>query len=385
MKRPNISFLKAGILTMLLLFSPATLSFAGGRTVKKTVARSHSSASDNKNTKSSANKNKAKAAKKKKTRKTFINADGGKDYKTRTLKFTNFNGDEFSLKFAVAEEEYEKYEQLSKYFDSSSFQKKLKKKIQQKYQEDCQEDFQRLQDMCGKKNVSMQKKNNGETCSFSYPKSCSEHAKKYFNGPGPKKREKRNIKAIEKYREQLEREREVYLNSNGIKITKSKGKNMVSPDYPTLARNNKEAVRHVAEGLDEAFQRFKYSDRDIAGAILSLVQTGIAYKSGTKMDMEFLGLMLPAQALIEGYADCDGKSLLAATLLSNWPQIHVIGIQIRVKNKGHYLIAADIPRKSEKEHTITYKGNEYVLMETTSRIPIGYTDLPKEYSVDEFF
>ena len=379
------NLLKALILSMILLLCPATESFAGAKSGKKSTARQYSSSSNKKNTKTAANNNKGSQAKKKKTRKTFINADGGKDYKTRTLNFTNFNGDEFKLKFAVNESEYEQYEQLSKYLDSSSFQNKLKKKIEQKYQEDCREDFQRLQTICGKKHVSMKQKNNGNTCSFSYPKSCSEQAKKYFNGPEPKKREKRNIKAIETYKKQLEHERETYLNSKGIKITKSKGKNIISPDYPALARNYRNTVQQAAEGLDEAFRRFGYSDRDIAGAVLSLVQTGITYKSGTKMDMEFFGLMLPAQALIEGYADCDGKSLLAATLLSYWPQIHVIGIQITVKKKGHYLIAADIPKMSEKEQTITYKGNEYVLMETTSRVPIGYTTLPKKYSIDEFF
>ena len=59
------------------------------------------------------------------------------------------------------------------------------------------------------------------------------------------------------------------------------------------------------------------------------------------------------------WGDCDTKTAVAASLLSNWKDIGVLGVAI----PKHYLMAVrQVPRRGDVY--IRYKGMPYVLVET---------------------
>ena len=71
-------------------------------------------------------------------------------------------------------------------------------------------------------------------------------------------------------------------------------------------------------------------------------------------------------AVLVGWGDCDTKTGLLASLLSNWGQMKMVGVSV----PGHYLMGVLlIPDKGDV--FLEYKGLQYVLVE-----PAGPAWLP---------
>lgn len=162
-------------------------------------------------------------------------------------------------------------------------------------------------------------------------------------------------------------------------------------DLPFIAKREKNNVIMLAEDLRKKAAERNYGKREIAGAILSMVQSAIKYKEqpakGNKRSMLYGGIYTPLQTIVEGHGDCDTKSLLMATMLSHWPSIKVIGIQV----PDHYFLGISVPAKKGDE-TITYFGIKYVLVEPAGPAwlppgtiaPHSRKALTRSYTVQEF-
>jgi len=78
------------------------------------------------------------------------------------------------------------------------------------------------------------------------------------------------------------------------------------------------------------------------------------------------GVTMPIETLYRGHGDCDTKSLLFASILANFPRQRVIFLM----GKGHLFVGVrGIPRLND--HHVDIRGTKYILMEMTSRWPVG--------------
>lgn len=136
--------------------------------------------------------------------------------------------------------------------------------------------------------------------------------------------------------------------------------NLVECDIPVVVKRNIKLFTPLAEAFQKISVEKGYSDEDIIGAALSLVQTAIRYKipPGVENGLHTGGLLPPARAMLSGWGDCDTKTALLASILGNWSKLRMVGIAV----PGHYLMAIRrLPGKGDM--FVRYEGLEYVLVE----------------------
>jgi len=100
------------------------------------------------------------------------------------------------------------------------------------------------------------------------------------------------------------------------------------------------------------------------------VQSALPYQRPPDEDggRDILGFFPPPRALQEGFGDCDTKSALLASILTNFPGTRMIGVHV----PGHYLVGiARMPRPGDA--FIEYGGEPFVLIEPSgpARLPPG--------------
>lgn len=164
-----------------------------------------------------------------------------------------------------------------------------------------------------------------------------------------------------KYQQDLD----AYMAGHGFRISKD---NVVSVDMPDLVRKNKDHVKAIANAFDKFATARRYRSNEIIGAVLSFVQTALRYKLPDPVykGKNTGGLLLPLTAVVLGWGDCDTKSGLMASILSNWGQMRMVGVGV----PGHYLVGVlSIPEKGDV--FVQYDGLQYVLVE-----PAGPAWLP---------
>jgi hypothetical protein len=175
--------------------------------------------------------------------------------------------------------------------------------------------------------------------------------------------------AIEK---EYDRKLREYLAARGFDLESG---GLTRIDMPAIVERNGPLVKPLAEVIDRIAISHGYGSMDITGAVLSFAQTAVRYREpdaayeGKKTG----GILPPITAIVQGWGDCDTKTALVSSILSNWPQIRMIGISV----PGHYLMAVlQIPGKSDL--FIEYQGLKYVLLE-----PSGPAWLPPGRVADE--
>lgn len=166
---------------------------------------------------------------------------------------------------------------------------------------------------------------------------------------------------------QYEADLKNYLSSHGFRIDKG---NVVSVDMPALVRKNASYVKPISMEFDKFATSRKYRSGEIIGAVLSFVQTALRYKQPDPVykGKHTGGLLLPLTAVIMGWGDCDTKSGLMASILSNWGQMRMVGVGV----PGHYLMGVlQIPEKGDV--FVSYGGLQYVLVEPAGPawFPVG--------------
>lgn len=162
--------------------------------------------------------------------------------------------------------------------------------------------------------------------------------------------------AVAVVQKEYERKRQDYLASRGFKLQKD----VVSSDMPGLVRRSAAVVRPASLGLDEIAQKKRYDSGDLVGAAVSMVQTAMIYRvpPAYEGDKHTGGVLAPGTALFRGWGDCDTKSGVLASILSNWPNVRMVGVAV----PDHYLVAVmRIPGKGDM--FVEHGGIQYVLIE----------------------
>ena len=163
-----------------------------------------------------------------------------------------------------------------------------------------------------------------------------------------------------------------YLTARGF-ILESGGVTRV--DMPGIVRRNGPLVKPLAETFDRIAIQRGYSSMDIIGAVLSFAQTAVQYRQpdAVYQGKHTGGILPPITTIVRGWGDCDTKTALVASILSNWPQMRMVGISL----PEHYLMAVlQIPGKGDL--FVEYQGLQYVLIE-----PAGPAWLPPGLATDE--
>lgn len=150
-----------------------------------------------------------------------------------------------------------------------------------------------------------------------------------------------------------------YLRSHGFRMMKG---NTVTVDMPGLVRKNAPLIKPLSLAFEKIANSRKSRSADIIGSVLSFVQTAMYYKQPDPVFKEKHtgGVLPPITAAVVGWGDCDTKTALAASILSNWAQMKMVGVSL----PGHYLMGVLlIPEKGDV--FLEYQGLQYVLVEPT--------------------
>lgn len=172
----------------------------------------------------------------------------------------------------------------------------------------------------------------------------------------------RAIAALDKEYDQKVKE---YLASHGFRMLKG---NVVTVDMPALVRKNSALIKPLSLAFEKIATTRKYRSGDIIGAVLAFAQTAMHYKQPDPVfkDKHTGGVLPPITAVLVGWGDCDTKTGLIASILSNWGQMKMVGVGV----PGHYLMGVLlIPEKGDL--FLEYQGLQYVLVE-----PAGPAWLP---------
>ena len=148
-----------------------------------------------------------------------------------------------------------------------------------------------------------------------------------------------------------------YMSSRGFRMLQG---NVVIPDMPKIVKENTVLLKPVATAFDGVAQQRHYDQADLIGAVASLAQTAMEYRVPEPVvgQKHTGGILPPVSALLRGWGDCDTKSGVIASILSNWPHMRLVGIG----PPGHYLIGVlRIPNKGDL--FVEYQGLQYVLIE----------------------
>jgi|GEM_PF-959418 len=144
--------------------------------------------------------------------------------------------------------------------------------------------------------------------------------------------------------------------------------NVLSADIPAIVRRNVKNMRPVAISLNDIADKMDYDPETLVAASLAMVQTAIEYKipPDVTAGKHTGGILPPMEAMSRGWGDCDTKTALLASILSNWDGIRLIGVSI----PRHYLMAV-MRSPGKGDLFVEYKGLQYVLLE-----PAGPAWLP---------
>lgn len=156
-----------------------------------------------------------------------------------------------------------------------------------------------------------------------------------------------------------------YLKDRGFRMARE---GVVVVDFPLMVKRNSPRLQPVALAIEEFASARNYGSGETIGAATSMVQTAVAYKvPPPELEGRHTGGVLPPpRALTEGWGDCDTKSALLASILTNWEGMRGVGIAL----PGHYIMG--IQRTAAKgDAFIEHEGVHFVLIE-----PAGPAWLP---------
>ncbi len=162
--------------------------------------------------------------------------------------------------------------------------------------------------------------------------------------------------------------------------------NRVAPDFPWLVRHAAPLVAPLAQAIVRGWRdtavppsgaaagpgNYPRSDTRVE-ALTSFVQRAIPYTEVTPSPdgLERCGLRTPGATLSDG-GDCDSKVLLLAALLRAVdPRLSLVLVTLTVEGRPHMLLGVGI-RPTPCAATLTHGGLEYVLIETTSAVGVGF-------------
>ncbi len=171
--------------------------------------------------------------------------------------------------------------------------------------------------------------------------------------------------AMANLKTEYERKRRDFLVSKGLKFLTG---NVVEADVPAMVMRSITALEPVALALNSVSVNNGYDSETLVGAATAMVQTALSYKIPPELEdgKHTGGILPPVMSMVRGWGDCDTKTGVLAAILSNWPNVRIIGIAV----PDHYLMAIlRLPAKDEA--FVEWQGLRYVLIE-----PAGPAWLP---------
>lgn len=156
-----------------------------------------------------------------------------------------------------------------------------------------------------------------------------------------------------------------YMLSKGFRIMPG---NIVEVDVPVMVNRNAPVLKALALSFDKIAQARHYDSENLIGAVTSMVQTALLYRIPPPLQgkKHTGGLLPPLSVIVDGWGDCDTKTLLLSSILANWPHMRMVGVAV----PHHYLMGVlRIPNKGDV--FVEYQGLQYVLIE-----PAGPAWLP---------
>lgn len=169
---------------------------------------------------------------------------------------------------------------------------------------------------------------------------------------------------------EYDRKVEDYYRSRGVNWRADGAARRLHVDIPQAVERNRPRLRELAAAFDRLATARGYGPDDTLGAMLTFVQSALLYQRPPEEEegRDILGFFPPPRALHEGYGDCDTKSALLASILTNFPGTRMIGVHV----PRHYLVGiARLPRPGDA--FIEYNGEPFVLIEPSgpARLPPG--------------
>lgn len=169
---------------------------------------------------------------------------------------------------------------------------------------------------------------------------------------------------------QYDQQVEDYYRSRGIAWRNDGGTRRLYVDIPRAVERNRPRLQPLAAEFDKLATARGYGPEDALGAMLTFVQSALLYQQPPDEEdgRDVLGFFPAPRALQEGFGDCDTKSALLASILTNFPGIRLIGVHV----PRHYLVGiARVPRPGDA--FIEYRGEPFVLIEPSgpARLPPG--------------
>lgn len=169
---------------------------------------------------------------------------------------------------------------------------------------------------------------------------------------------------------EFDRRTDDYFRSRGLAWRTESGKRRVYVDIAEVVQRNRPRLRALAAEFDKLATARHYDADATLGAMVTFVQAALLYDRPPLEEggRDILGFFPPPRALAAGFGDCDTKSALLASILTNFPGTKMIGVHV----PKHYLVGiARVPRPGDA--FIEYRGEPFVLIEASGpgRLPPG--------------
>ena len=130
--------------------------------------------------------------------------------------------------------------------------------------------------------------------------------------------------------------------------------------YRAVYRDSFERLAHIAFALERLWNIPSVSNRDLAGKVLSWVQSFVYERNFTGSDF-----VNPVSAALEGRGDCDSRSLLWAVILA---QANIPTAIMVSRHYSHAMGLADVPGTGAR---FSFGGTSWLVAETTSDVAPG--------------
>jgi hypothetical protein len=176
-------------------------------------------------------------------------------------------------------------------------------------------------------------------------------------------------KVLDKLTLAHDKAKEDYLSANYfVKYKSATGASGIRHDHAKYTFNSSGSLSPIVEAIKE-LQTNPRDLREFISIALSWIQS-IPYNSlQDRLSSNGAGFVSPRDLMLQNQGDCDSKSTLMSALLDAYNAS--IDIQM-VYLPQHALLAINI-RNNDSEMTLSYKGNDYVLLEPTgpAQLAIG--------------
>ena len=150
----------------------------------------------------------------------------------------------------------------------------------------------------------------------------------------------------------------------------------VVPDYAAIIAEYREFARPLHERWKSKSQGDGLSGRAALELLLVFLQDFPYGRPGQVVDSRLIAdLLVPPQVFLNGWGDCDSKSLVMASVLSFEPEYD--GKMAMILVPGHALLGLEIEPRAYDEF-YEYRNRKYVVAEPTGlgRTPLGRKNSP---------